>query len=176
MNASGMREVLPQFSRDGRYLAFMRRSTSGCTARLFVWDTATQLLLRPNGVDAQMPSENSGAIALDVHTLFGGTGIIGNLVNFTLTSTSQVGIIVQRIVGATRVLGHKAPKLRFVGRVPLGRFKEGRRHQVRWDRRVNGRKLRPGRYLVTVRSVTPKGEVRDLGKPVQVRIRAGAGR
>jgi hypothetical protein len=36
---------------------------------------------------------------------------------------------------------------------------------------VNGRKLAPGSYLVTVRSVTRKGQVRDLGKPVRVRIR-----
>jgi hypothetical protein len=176
VNASGMREVLPEFSRDGRYLAFTRQSTNGGPGRLFVWDTATQLLLKPDGVGVQIPALTEGAIALEVHPVFGVTGIIGNLVNFTLISTSRVGIIVQRIVGTTRVLGHKAPKLRFVGRVPLGQFKEGRRHQVRWDRRVNGRKLRPGRYLVTVRSVTRKGEVRDLGKPVQVRIRANAGR
>jgi hypothetical protein len=175
VNASGMREVLPEFSRDGRYLAFTRQSANGGAGRMFVWDTATQLLLKPDGVGVQIPAVTEGAIALEVHALFGVTGVIGNLVNFTLTSTSRVGIIVQRIVGTTRVLGHKAPKLRFVGRVPLGQFTEGRRHQVRWDRRVNGRKLRPGRYLVTVRSVTRKGEVRDLGKPVQVRIRANPG-
>jgi hypothetical protein len=152
----------------------MRRGTSGGAARLFVWDTATQLLLKPDGVDAQIPAESEGAIALEVHQLFGQTFVTAGQVRFSLVAVSRVGIMVQRIVGTTRVLGHKAPKLRFVGRVPLGRFKEGPRHRVRWDRRVNGRELRPGRYLVTVRSVTRKGEVRDLGKPVHVRIPAAS--
>jgi hypothetical protein len=174
VNAPGMREELPEFSRNGRYLAFMRRGTSGGAARLFVWDTATQLLLKPDGVDAQIPAESEGAIALEVHQLLGQTFVTAGQVRFSLVAVSRVGIIVQRIVGTTRVLGHKAPKLRFVGRVPLGRFKEGPRHRVRWDRRVNGRELRPGRYLVTVRSVTRKGEVRDLGKPVHVRIPAAS--
>jgi hypothetical protein len=176
VNAPGVQNVLPEFSRNGRYLAFMRRGTAGGFARLFVWDTATQLLLKPDGVAVQVVSLSEGAIALEVQALLVGTAIRGNLITFTLTSTSLVGIIVQRIVGTTRVLGHTAPKLRFVGRVPLGRFKKGRGHHVRWDRRVNGRELRPGRYLVTVRSVTRKGQVRDLGKPVNVRIGANAGR
>jgi hypothetical protein len=57
------------------------------------------LLLKPDGVGVQIPAVTEGAIALEVHPLFGVTGVIGNLVNFTLTSTSRVGIIVQRIVG-----------------------------------------------------------------------------
>ena len=176
VNASGARGILPEFSRNGRYLAFERVGINGGFPRLFVWDTATQLLLKPDGVQMEHPAATEGAIALEVQGILGFTSVLANRVTFTLTSASGVGIIVQEIVGTTRVLGRKAPKLRFVGRVPLGRFKTGRRHHVRWDRRVNGRKLRPGRYLVTVRSVTRKGQVRDLGKPVHVRIRAPAGR
>jgi hypothetical protein len=68
------------------------------------------------------------------------------------------------------VLGHRAFRLRTVGRVPLGRFKRGRlrRH---WDFKVNGRRLKPARYLVTVRAVTAKAKVRELGKPKLLRIR-----
>jgi Tol biopolymer transport system component len=171
VNAAGMNVTLPQFSSDGRYLAFVRRSPTGGFARLFVWDTATQLLLKPDGVDVQIPSVGEGAIALEVRSVLGPSSLVSGQVQFTLVQASRVGIIVQRIVGTTRVLGHKAPRLRLVGRVPLGQFKKGRNQRVRWNRRVNGRKLAPGRYLVTVRSVTSKGQVRDVGKPVRVRIR-----
>jgi hypothetical protein len=42
---------------------------------------------------------------------------------------------------------------------------------VKWDGRVNGRKLKPGRYLVTVRAVSPKGAIRDLGTPRRFTVR-----
>ena len=90
--------------------------------------------------------------------------------NLNLALPSNIGIIVQKVVGRTRVLGHPAPKLRFVGRVPLGHFGKGRSH-IRWDRRVNGRVLAPGEYQITTRSLTPKGGIRDLGRPVLIRLR-----
>jgi hypothetical protein len=95
--------------------------------------------------------------------------------SLNLPLPSIIGIIVQRVVGRTRVLGHPVPKLRFVGRVPLGRFHKGRSH-VRWNRKVNGHLLAPGRYQITARSLTPKGGVRDLGRPILIRLRAANGR
>lgn len=154
------------FSPDGRYLAFIRSSNPGGFPRLFVWDTQTQLLLKPDGIAA-----GHGTSALEVRPVFLTAAVTPDRVSFTLAQPSQVGIIVQRIVGRTRVLGRTAPKLRLVGRVPLGSFKKGRKHRVRWNGRVRGRRLARGRYLVTVRSVTGKRQVRDLAKPVRVRIR-----
>ena len=171
INKSGAMQYLPSFSRDGRYLAFVRRSPT-TSAQLFVWDTKTQLLLKSDGLNiCGGPSRGEGGVALDVRQLILSSTISTSSLSFAVASSTNVGIIVQRIVGKTRVLGHSAPKLKFVGRVPLGRFRSGARHRVRWDHKVNGRPLRRGSYLVTVRSVTRKGEVRDLGNPMRVRIR-----
>jgi hypothetical protein len=42
---------------------------------------------------------------------------------------------------------------------------------VKCDHRVGGRKLAKGTYLVTVRAVTSRGVVRELGKSFIVRIK-----
>ena len=92
------------------------------------------------------------------------------LINVQLKAPTGIGIVVQRILGTHRVLGRQGYELGPARRVPLGTFKKGR-HGIRWDLKVNGRKLNPGRYLVTVRAVTPKVVVRELGRPRVIRIR-----
>ncbi len=87
-----------------------------------------------------------------------------------LTAPSGIGIIVQRILGTHRVLGRQGYRLGPARRVPLGTFTKGR-HGIRWDLKVNGRRLRAGRYLVTVRAVTPKVVVRELGRSRVIRVR-----
>lgn len=57
-----------------------------------------------------------------------------------------------------------------VGRVPLGTFSK-RPGKVRWDLRVGGKRLKPGRYQVTVRAVTKKLAVRDFGRPRILRLK-----
>ena len=74
-------------------------------------------------------------------------------------SSASIGVLVQRVVGHHRVLGHHTPELPLVGRVPLGHFKRGRA-SVRWDHRVNGHLLRPGLYQVTVRALAKNGRMR----------------
>src|SRR5205823_2615560 len=69
-----------------------------------------------------------------------------------------------------RLFGRRVPRLVTVGRVPFGQFKRGR-HKVRWNFRVNGRRLRRGRYLLTPRLLTRRGVVHELGKPHLLRIR-----
>ena len=54
--------------------------------------------------------------------------------------------------------------------MPLGKFKKGRGH-VRWDGRVNGRKLKRGTYQVTPRAVSPKGAILDFGTPRTFRVK-----
>ena len=68
------------------------------------------------------------------------------------------------------MLGHVAPRLNKVGRVPLGRFGKGR-HSKHWDFKVRGHTLRHGCYLATFRALTRRGKVRDLSKPYTVRVR-----
>jgi WD40 repeat protein len=166
VNAPNASVSNPAFSRDGRYLAFVR---GGPGSRLFIWDTQTQLLLNPQGVPAS-PDVTEGEIALEVRAVFTGTDLTAGAVGFALARGSGTGLLVQRIVGRRRLLGRRAPKLRKVGRVPLGKFRKGR-HRKRYHFTVRGHKLRPGCYLITVRALTPKKQVRDLSKPYTVRIR-----
>ena len=94
----------------------------------------------------------------------------GGLINLQLAAPSGIGIIVQRILGTHRVLGRQGYRLGPAHRVPLGTFKKGR-HAIRWNLRVNGRRLAPGRYLVTPRAVTAKAVVRELARSRVIRVR-----
>jgi hypothetical protein len=163
-------ESLPAFSPDERYVAFVRRT--GGHDRLFAWDSQTQTLLNPSGVDlGTLAAGESGNLSLYTRALFTVAVVAPTgLVTANLLQNSVVGLFVQRIVGRKKVLGRRAFKLRTVGRVPLGKFKRGHLRK-RWDFKVGGKRLRPGRYLVTVRGVTPKRVVRELGKPKVIRIR-----
>jgi hypothetical protein len=173
LNAS---ETRPEFSFDGRYLGFVRQIKTA-DPRLFVWDTDTQLLVNPDGVDLGPTSgtvqgflNDDGNVAIGNAPLILNSAILANgFISFNLASFSNIGIIVQKVIGHTRVLGRPAPRLRFIGRVPLGRFRRGH-GTIRWSRRVGGKRLAPGRYQITLRSVTKAGSVRDLGRPTLVRI------
>jgi len=83
-----------------------------------------------------------------------------------------VGILVQRIVRQRRVRGQVVRTLRPVGRVPFGERAKGAL-RARWNLRVNGRPLRPGRYLVTLRAFSATGPRRVVAhaQPVVLRIR-----
>jgi hypothetical protein len=65
------------------------------------------------------------------------------LISAELRQAVLIGILVQRIHGK---------RLARVGRVPLGLHHKGRVH-VHWSLRVNGHKLRRGRYLITLRAL-----------------------
>jgi hypothetical protein len=80
-----------------------------------------------------------------------------------------VGIFVVRVTGTRRLLGRRVPRIRPVGRVPLGQAIQGR-NRFRWNGRVNGRRLRPGQYLITFRVLTPDDWVQALSKSIRVRV------
>jgi hypothetical protein len=77
-----------------------------------------------------------------------------------LRQAHRVGIVVDRINrhGVTHI-----------GRVPLGSHPRSTLG-LRWDLKVNGRRLAAGRYRVTLRALDAKGNVLGLTKPVTVRI------
>ena len=184
VNTAGFTAYRPAFSADGRYLAFVRTSSDPAVHdRLLVWDSQTHLLLSPTGIDlGKVPDALATRVALDGNVALVNRPVLSSTsislsgnITAHLLSASNIGIIVQKVVGRTRVFGRSAPKLRFLGRVPLGRFARGRAH-VHWDRKVNGRRLGPGLYQVTVRSVTPRAGVRDLGRPALIRIRSATRR
>jgi hypothetical protein len=161
-------ESLPAFTPDSRYVGFVRRYKT--RDRLYVWDSQTQTLLNTGGIDlGGIAFGDVGNLSLYFRPTFTFTNIRQGIVTANLAVASGVGLFVQRITGRHRVLGKRAFKLRTVGRVPFGTFKKGRVRE-RWNLRVNGKRLRPGRYLLTVRAVRGK-TVRELGKPKVIRIR-----
>jgi hypothetical protein len=93
------------------------------------------------------------------------------LVSAQLGQSAPVGILVQRIVRQRRVRGQVVRTLRPVGRVPFGTRRSGRL-RVRWNLTVNGRRLAPGRYLVTLRAFNARrSSVVAKATPVVVTIR-----
>jgi hypothetical protein len=170
-------ESQPALSADGRYVAFVRRVLvePGPTARdrLFVWDSQTQTLLRTSGVDlGPLSTRDVGNVGLyQKPVIVSSTVKRSGTVSAQLAQPSGVGILVQRIIGKkTKEILGQPYKLRTVGRVPLGKFPKGRL-RTRWDLKVNRKRLRPGRYLVTPRAVGPRKVVRELGKPRVIKVK-----
>jgi hypothetical protein len=173
---TGQDESRPALTQDGRYIGFVRHTSDG-HSRLFVWDSLTQLLVNNTGIDLGVltPREidliaDHGNLSLrEVNVLRTTSLLSSNVVSFRLINAALIGILVQRVVGHHRVLGHRAPRLHLVGRVPLGRFRRGH-GRIHWNGRVGGRRLRPGRYRVTVRALARNGRVEDLGRPRTLRV------
>jgi hypothetical protein len=72
-----------------------------------------------------------------------------------LSAPASVGILVERYVRRRLVV---------VGRVPFGTRRRGR-SRVHWNGRVNGRRLRPGRYRITLRRLA-SGIPVEVAQPV----------
>ena len=171
----------PAFSPDGRYLGFLREDPNGHT-RLFVWDSETQTMLNPAGVDVGVAYAqglgNQGSMFEDAENLSlyetpvlnrGIVTSVGN-VNFNVEQDTAVGILVQRIVGHHQQFGRTVPTLAPVGHVPLGTFRHGS-HDLRWNLRVDGHRLKAGTYQVTLRALSQNKQIRDFGVPHLIRAR-----
>jgi DNA-binding beta-propeller fold protein YncE len=81
--------------------------------------------------------------------------------SLTLLRAAPLGILVQRIVGERRVP---------VGRVPFG-LKGTGNLGIRWDLLVNGRRLRRGRYSITLRMFDRHHYLIALARPLTITIR-----
>jgi hypothetical protein len=86
----------------------------------------------------------------------------------------SVGIIIARIAGTRRLFGRRVPRIRAVGKVPLGATRS-RRPRFRWNARVNGRRLAPGNYLLTFRALSSRNRVLATSRSIRFRLTA-AGR
>ena len=163
-------ETRPAFTPDGRYLGFIR-NTAGVD-KLLIWDSQTQTIVNGSGFTiGSVAVQDSGALSLYEQFILRVTGITNTgTVSFDLASSSGVGILVQRVVGHHKLFGRSVPTLKPVGRVPFGKFAKGRGH-VKWDFKVNGERLPRGTYQVTVRAVTPKLQILDLGTPRIIKVR-----
>ena len=80
-----------------------------------------------------------------------------------LPAAASIGFLIERYSGR---------RLRVVGRVPFGRKARGHT-RVRWGLRLNGRRLRPGRYRISLRSVAGKVPL-DVAKRRDLIVRRDA--
>ena len=87
-----------------------------------------------------------------------------------LCVANNVGILVQRIIGTKRVHGKRVPILRNIGRVPLGHHHRGQ-VRIHWHLKVNGHRLRRGKYLITLRALDRHRNVLGVTKSVTLTIR-----
>jgi hypothetical protein len=69
---------------------------------------------------------------------------------------------VVRVTGKRKLLGRTVPKIKQVGRVPLGKTRKGR-NLFRWDGKVNGKRLKRGTYLLTFRALRRERVVSTSG-------------
>jgi hypothetical protein len=164
-------ESRPAFTPDGRYIGFIRDEADG-HERVYLFDTETQTLIDSNGADLGLvATRDTGNLSLYEKPVLRITNLpsLGTL-GATLLSPAPIGLLVQRVVGHHRLLGRRVPKLRFAGRIPLGKVRRGH-HTIHWRPRVHGHRLRPGLYQFTPRALTKSGEVRDLGRPRLFRVR-----
>ena len=74
-----------------------------------------------------------------------------------------------RVVGSHRVLGRVVPKLRPLGRVPLGASHRGR-DEYHWNGRVGGRRIGPGTYVITFRGLTRTARLQTTSQTIAFRV------
>jgi hypothetical protein len=102
-----------------------------------------------------------------VHVAYHGKGAV---ITSRHGQAGTVGILVQRIVRFTHIHGKRVPVLKAVGRVPLG--KQHRGHlSIRWNLKVNGHKLAPGKYLITLRGFDRHHVLVGTTRPVVFKVR-----
>jgi hypothetical protein len=97
----------------------------------------------------------------------GGAAVLSS----ALGQSDNVGILVQRIVGIRHVHGKRVLVTRTVGRVPLGHHPRGSL-KIRWNLKVGGHRLRPGKYLITLRALDRHRNVLGYANPAVVKISA----
>src|SRR3954471_1194058 len=180
-------ERMPAWSPGGLQLGFMR--TTGGRRKLGVFDLTPglQTILNPPldlGADAPTPQTRAfqsswGGLsiaessALDVPAVTCTTTCLQSLQTSltkvvltptvsTTTRTQTIGIFVVRVTGKRKLLGRTVPRIKQVGRVPLGKTRKGR-NLFRWDGKVNGRRLKPGTYLLTFRALRRERVVSTSG-------------
>jgi hypothetical protein len=82
-----------------------------------------------------------------------------------VTGRSKIGIFIVKRSGATRtVLGVKQPRIKVVGKVPLGTAKQGR------NRFALKKRLKPGKYLLTYRLLRGD-EVTTVSESIPLTVR-----
>jgi hypothetical protein len=193
--STGDPERMPAWSPDGQRLGFVRTANGHRSLDIYDLTPGIQAITTTSdlGVDAPTPQTQAfeslwGGIALAnlaaASTIVCPTGCTPLSFRATLPSLvtlaptislspigQKVGIFVVRRTGGThRVLGVREPRIKVIGRVPLGRTRKGRNH-LHWNGRVHGKRLEPGKYLLTFRLLR-HGNVTATSKSIPFRVRA----
>ena len=87
------------------------------------------------------------------------------VISSQLGQDDTVGILAQRIVRFRRVHGKRVPVLQTIGKVPLGKHRHGH-VRIRWNLKVNGHRLRRGKYLITLRGFDQRHVLLGTTRPV----------
>jgi hypothetical protein len=180
-------ERMPAWSPGGLQLAFVR--TTGASRQLAIFDLTPglQTIVNPPidiGADAPSPQTRAfqsswGGLslaessALDVPVVTCGSSCVKSLqtslggvplkpVVTKTTKGQSIGIFVVRVTGRRKLLGLTVPRIKQVGRVPLGKTRKGR-NLFRWNGKVNGRRLKRGTYLLTFRALRRERVVSTSG-------------
>lgn len=171
-------ERMPAWSPDSLRLAFAR--TVGDRRKLLIYDLTPgiQNTLNPPldmGADAPTPQLRAyqstwGSLSISAAPpatappTLSCTGVCATRIVSTapgvplgpvatrVKKAMNIGIFVVRVTGTRKVLGVKLAKIVPVGRVPLGRLRNGK-NAFRWNGKVAGKRLRRGTYLLTFRSL-----------------------
>jgi hypothetical protein len=180
-------ERMPAWSPGGLQLGFVRTTNGRRQLAIFDLTPGLQTIVNPPidlGADAPSPQTRAfqsgwGGLslaessALDIPVVTCSTSCVLSLQTSltkvalkpavsTTTKTQTIGIFVVRVTGKRKLLGRTVPRIKQVGRVPLGKTRKGR-NLFRWDGKVNGRRLKPGTYLLTYRALRRERVVSTSG-------------
>jgi hypothetical protein len=188
-------ERMPAWSPDGKELGFIRTTgpAGAQTRKLLVFDSSfgIQSIVNPAvDIAPEVPTEAlrlfqntwgnlSLARASSVDSVALSCGVCGpGVVAGQATGPGialrpvinqaggKIGIIIARLVGKRRLFSRTVPRVRAVGRVPLGAARS-RRPLFHWNGRVNGRRLGAGTYFLTFRAVTRRSRVLDTSRSIR---------
>ena len=168
---------MPAWSPGGLQLGFVRTTGGRRVLPVFDLTPGLQAILNPPidlGADAPTPQTRAfqsswGGLsiaessALDIPVVTCTTTCLQSLqtsltkvvLNPTVSTTTPkqtIGIFVVRVTGKRTLLGRTVPRIKQIGRVPLGATRKGR-NTFRWNGKVNGKRLKRGSYLLTYRAL-----------------------
>lgn len=174
----------PTWRPDGQRIAFSGNvkaaSNNGAVGKPVIYS------VKPDATDLQQHT-TVGAAAFPNPTNINGifprdlawgrtcTSVLGCSAVLTVASPSLGGFQLQPQLKAPASIGilverYRGRRLVRVGRVPFGTRRKGR-PRVRWDGRVDGRRLSPGRYRITLRRLA-SGIPIEVAQPADLIVRA----
>jgi hypothetical protein len=171
---SPLNEHFPAFLADGRMLAFLRTTSAG-REQLVLYDTDIAKPLNASQADiGPAPSTDTlgtirrrqGGLSLarltPPPTITCDAACQAGIASLQVGTTgTKIGILVQRVLGSGR-----GARLRFERRIPLGYHRPGR-FRTRLPR------LADGTYQLAARTLTARNKVKDVSRPIRVRVRNG---